>query len=94
MDTMRDDFDEKTKEILSRRVGLRCSNPNCRKLTNGPQTNPTKAINIGVAAHITAASQNGPRFDANMTPEERKSAENGIWLCQNCAKLIDNDERR
>jgi hypothetical protein len=91
---MRDDFDEKTKEILSRRVGLRCSNPNCRKLTSGPQTDPIKAINIGVAAHITAASQNGPRFDANMTPEERKSAENGIWLCQNCAKLIDNDERR
>lgn len=94
MDTMRDDFDEKTKEILSRRVGLRCSNPNCRKLTNGPQIDPSKAINIGVAAHITAASQNGPRFDTTMTPEERKSAENGIWLCQNCAKLIDNDERR
>jgi hypothetical protein len=37
---------------------------------------------------------NGPRFDAAMPSEERKSAENGIWLCQNCAKLIDNDERR
>ncbi len=26
-----------------------------------------------------------------MTPEARVAIENGIWLCQNCAKLIDND---
>jgi len=91
---MRDDFDEKTKEILARRVGLRCSNPNCRKLTSGPQVDEAKAINIGVAAHITAASRRGPRFDTSITPEERKSVENGIWLCQNCAKLVDNDDKK
>ncbi|MHC1771710.1 MAG: HNH endonuclease [Flexilinea sp.] len=91
---MRDDFDKKTKDILALRVGSRCSNPNCRKPTNGPQTDESKAINIGVAAHIKAASQSGPRFDTTMTPEERKSIENGIWLCQNCAKLVDNDDRR
>jgi hypothetical protein len=90
----RDDFDEKTKEILARRVGYRCSNPNCRQLTSGPQTNPAKAINIGVAAHTIAASSGGPRYDASMSSEERRSPENGIWLCQNCAKLIDNDESR
>jgi hypothetical protein len=27
-----------------------------------------------------------------MTPEERSSIENGIWLCSKCAKLIDSDE--
>lgn len=27
-----------------------------------------------------------------MTPEERSSIENGIWLCQTCAKEIDSDE--
>ena len=26
-----------------------------------------------------------------MSSEERKSAENGIWLCQSCSKLIDDD---
>lgn len=26
--------------------------------------------------------------------EERQSAENGIWLCQNCAKLVNNDPAR
>ena len=91
---MRDEFDNQTKEVLARRVGYRCSNPNCRKLTSGPQEDPTKAVNIGVAAHITAASQGGPRYDARLSSEERKSIDNGIWLCQNCAKLVDNDEQR
>jgi hypothetical protein len=91
---MRDDFDKETKEVLARRVGSHCSNPKCKKLTSGPQVDPTKALNIGVAAHITAASPNGPRFDPNCTAEERKSANNGIWLCQNCAKLVDNDTQR
>jgi hypothetical protein len=27
-----------------------------------------------------------------MTTEQRCYADNGIWLCQNCAKLVDNDE--
>ncbi len=91
---MRDDFDTSTKDMLARRGGYRCSNPACRKLTTGPQEDPTKALNIGVAAHITAASPRGPRYDSKQTSEERKSIDNGIWLCQNCAKLIDNDELR
>ncbi|WP_375469989.1 hypothetical protein [uncultured Nostoc sp.] len=91
---MRDDFSPITKQILARRVGYRCSNPNCRKPTSGPQEDVGKAINIGVAAHITAASASGLRFDPNISSEERKSQSNGIWLCQNCGKLIDSDEKR
>jgi hypothetical protein len=44
-----------------------------------------------VAAHITAAWAGGPRYDPDLLPEERTNPSNGIWLCQNCAKLIDND---
>ncbi|GAB6275432.1 MAG: hypothetical protein STSR0004_23000 [Peptococcaceae bacterium] len=91
---MRDDFDLKIKETLAKRVGYRCSNPNCRILTCGPQEEAEKTINIGVASHICAASPGGPRYDKNQTPEERKSIDNGIWLCQTHAKLIDNDEKR
>src|SRR5262245_39270044 len=91
---MRDDFDYHTKDILARRVGYLCSNPSCQKPTSGPQTNLRKALNIGVAAHITGASPIGPRYSPYLSPEERKSSSNGIWLCQNCAKLIDNDQTR
>lgn len=87
----RDEFVEKTKKVLQQRVGNRCSNPECRCLTSGPNVDPQKATSIGVAAHITAAAPNGPRYDPELMPEERKSILNGIWLCQNCAKLIDSD---
>jgi hypothetical protein len=51
-------------------------------------------MNIGVAAHICAAAPGvgARRYRADMTPEQRKSHENGIWLCQDCAKAIDSDD--
>jgi hypothetical protein len=49
-------------------------------------------INVGQAAHITAASPGGARFDPALTPTQRASADNGLWLCQNCGKLIDSDD--
>ena len=94
MKIMRDDFSQQTLDVLAKRVGIRCSNPGCRKLTTGPRSESTKIINIGVGAHITAAAPGGPRFNPNLTNEERKSPDNGIWLCQNCSKLVDNDPAR
>ena len=91
---MRDDFSAKIKEKLAKRVGFCCSNPGCRQPTSGPQDNTSGTINIGVAAHITAASESGPRFDSKLSHEARQSSENGIWLCQTCAKLIDSDINR
>lgn len=91
---MRDDFSEDVKRALAHRVGDTCSNPDCQALTSGPRDDPAKAVNVGVAAHITAASSGGPRYDPSLSPEERRGADNGIWLCQNCAKLVDNDPSR
>lgn len=91
---MRDDFNQDTKLLLAHRASLVCSNPDCSASTAGPQNDPLKALNLGVAAHITAASEGGARYDATLSSEERRSSENGIWLCQNCAKLVDNDESR
>ena len=88
---MRADFAQSVGTSLAHRVGLLCSNPDCRAATSGPKSQPEKAVNVGVAAHITAASLNGPRYDPSLTDRERRSASNGIWLCQNCAKLIDSD---
>jgi hypothetical protein len=89
--TMRDDFPMPVKELLAKRVGFQCSRTGCGRVTSGPQVDPAGAVNIGVAAHITAASPGGPRFDPTLTQEERRSPGNGIWLCQTCAKLVDSD---
>ena len=91
---MRDEFKKRVIDTLAKRVGVRCSNPGCRKLTSGPRNESHQIINIGVAAHITAASPGGPRYNPNLSPEDRISPDNGIWLCQNCAKLVDNDPNR
>lgn len=93
---MANNRDEFTKEIvrtLQERVGNRCSNPKCRCITSGPNHAPEKATRIGVAAHITAAAPGGPRYDPSFTPEQRSSISNGIWLCQNCSKLVDSDPK-
>jgi hypothetical protein len=87
----RDDFNSAIKEVLAKRVALRCSNPTCRSITSGPHSEALRAVNLGVAAHIAAASAGGPRFDNAQTSEERSSIENAIWLCQRCAKLVDSD---
>lgn len=91
---MRDDFSAKTIRILANRVNSICSNPTCRAATRGPKMQGDAAVNLGKAAHITAASSNGPRFDPSLTPEDRKHFNNGIWLCPLCADLIDADPQR
>lgn len=90
----RDEFSAETKDVLAQRAGMRCSCPKCERLTTGPREDSTKAVNVGVAAHIYAAAPGGPRYDPEMTAEQRRLPENGIWLCQTHAKLIDNDEDR
>jgi hypothetical protein len=87
----RDDFSKETKDILAKRVGMKCSNPGCRKPTSGPDAKEG-VTNGGVAAHISAASPRGARYDKTLTPEQRRHKDNGIWLCQYHAKLIDDDE--
>jgi hypothetical protein len=69
--------------------------PSCRAQTSGPSDNSASAgSNVGVAAHIAAATADGPRYDPAQTPDERSAIENGIWLCQSDAKKIDDDEAR
>jgi len=90
--TRRDDFLQPVKDVLANRAGHQCSNPDCPIITSGPHSFSNKSVNIGVAAHIYAALPGGKRYDPDMTSEERKSIDNGIWLCQTCAKLVDSDD--
>ncbi|UJD79450.1 hypothetical protein FS595_06960 [Serratia rubidaea] len=93
----RDDFSEKTKKILASRAGFRCSFPACDAITVGPSEESDTAIsNVGVACHITAAAKGrgARRYDPNMSPEQRKSIQNGIWMCGRHSIEIDKDEAR
>lgn len=91
---MRDNFSANVKRTLANRVGHICSSPDCLRPTSGPSSNEEKAINLGKAAHITAAASEGPRYDASLTAEARSSISNGICLCSRCADLIDKDADR
>lgn len=92
MSLQRDNFSEPTKRLLAQRVAYRCSNPKCRTLTIGSSSTGGTVL-LGVASHICAASPGGPRYDATMTPALRSHADNGIWMCQQCGKLIDSDTK-
>lgn len=87
----RDDFPLATKRALAERVAYLCSNPECRDWTVGPHSDPAKSLKTGQACHICAAAPGGPRYDADQTPGERGSAENGIWLCSKCSDRVDKD---
>lgn len=87
----RDDFRADVKAKLAQRVGYLCSY--CQKATVGPRMGEEGALNLGTAAHIKAASPGGPRYDATQTPAERSHIDNGIWLCNNHAHMIDHDPK-
>lgn len=85
----RDNFTQKTKLELAGRAGNHCSNPSCRRITSGPSSTTNGTISLGVAAHITAASPGGARYNHNLSSEQRRGLDNGIWLCVECSALID-----
>jgi hypothetical protein len=86
---VRDNFSRKVRDILAGRAGHKCSV--CEKTTSGPSTEPKGVLSDGVAAHITAASPGGPRFNPTLSFEERRSVENGIWACTQHGREIDAD---
>jgi hypothetical protein len=90
--TIRDNFSESTKKTLAVRAAHFCSNPKCLKLTAGPHSEASKSLTTGHAAHIHAASPNGPRYNPQQTPVQRRAIANGLWLCRECGDIVDKDE--
>jgi len=88
------EFQESTKLALRERVAYRCSQPECRRPTAGPHTEPTKSTRNGEAAHIRGKQLGSARHDEAMSNAERRDIANGIWLCKNCHKLVDTDWAR
>ena len=89
---MRDDFSQQVKRSLADRVAWKCCFPGCSEVTIGPgNKDDNHVVRLGVAAHITAASLGGPRYNSEITTEERSSIKNAIWLCTKHGDLIDKD---
>jgi hypothetical protein len=88
---VRDNFSPNTVTEIGKAVGFRCSKPDCGRATVGSNARQDGIVMVGVAAHICAASPGGPRYNAAQTREERRSKGNGIWLCQNCGRIVDAD---
>ncbi|MEV4199433.1 hypothetical protein [Micromonospora globbae] len=87
----RADFSAATRRLIAQRAGFQCSVLNCGRLTIGPGPGTSDVIDIGMAAHIYAASSGGPRGTGGLSVAERSSAENGIWCCYDHGKAIDSD---
>jgi hypothetical protein len=84
------DFSRSTILTLSAAAGHSCSR--CKASTSaGSETDKNKSVNLGVAAHILAAGEKGPRFSKSQSPDERSDIDNVIWLCEMCASLIDKN---
>ena len=67
-----DEFHAPVVHHLELAAGTRCCAPFCRKETTAASGDGGVA-RIGVAARITAASPDGPRYDESLLPSERSA---------------------
>jgi hypothetical protein len=92
--SVRAEFSAASRKVIADRAGYQCSVLNCGRLTIGPGVGLRQTVNIGIAAHIYAASPGGPRGTGGLSDTERSEPENGIWCCSAHGKSIDSDEGR
>lgn len=82
-------FPKSVRKKLMDSVGDLCSVPHCRIRTAKFDIHTGRKVDIGEAAHIKGAR--GPRFDPNQVELERHDFGNGIWLCRNCHRRVDQN---
>lgn len=86
------EFSQAVRQRLAERVAFMCSNPLCRRLTVKRAAEGDGVVHQGKASHILPASPSGPRAGkAGQADELCRSLENGIWLCDICAREVDDN---
>lgn len=80
-------YSEVTKKALFALSRGQCYEPSCSELVVR-MAGETPIVKVEIA-HIRAAKKNGPRYDENMTEQERKSFSNLLLLCVFHHKLVD-----
>lgn len=73
---------------LDKLSGNECAEPTCIKKLIAEDGQSI----ISKICHIEAASKNGPRWNGNMTDDERRDFSNLILLCDEHHTIIDNKE--
>ncbi|MDB5123023.1 MAG: hypothetical protein JWP94_1152 [Mucilaginibacter sp.] len=87
----RDNFPPEVVKISKLQAAFICSRPTCRRFTIAPSLSDDMLVQYnGKVAHIAAAAPGGPRYDQNGATE-RARISNAIFLCSNCADLIDKN---
>lgn len=90
----RDNFSNGTRHRLSDQVDHHCVFPGCWTLTSVPRPEGKGRVTVSHAAHVSAASENGPRYNPELTPEQRRALANGANLCATHATLVDRQSDR
>ena len=78
---------ERTLKKLFAYSGNQCAVPDCKNQLVDPS-----GTLLGKVAHICAAEEGGPRFDANMSNEQRRSFDNLLILCGRHHDIVDDKE--
>ncbi|MGH2447227.1 MAG: hypothetical protein ACRDFS_01275, partial [Chloroflexota bacterium] len=82
---MRLDPKEATVRRLYALSGNECAFPDCGL----PVVDERTGVVVGQICHIAAANSDGPRFDPDMTDEERRAFENLVVMCSMHNKVVD-----
>lgn len=88
----RDDFPQEVKDTLYELVGGKCSNPSCQYKTRKMSDMSEKRNIMGRAVYIASVSKENPRYDFRLNENQRNIIENGIWLCELCAKKVESGD--
>ena len=75
---------------LCLRSGNRCAFPGCNDILIVDKTDKDGESIVGEMAHIKGEKPNAPRYDHNMSDEERNGYSNRILLCRKHHKIIDD----
>lgn len=87
------EFSRSTRKTMARQAGETCSAPWCERSTAGASKSRKSGVSDqGEAAHIKGRTPRAARWDSEMSPKALSDIDNGIWLCRDDAKLVDDDE--
>lgn len=80
------------QKIVLTSSGARCSMPNCDRILVEEKTDNDPEALLALTAHINGRKPGSPRYDPDMTNEERDCPSNLMAVCGVCHKIVDSQE--